>query len=86
MSAEEIVGLYLANGYDGVVITDHFLNGNTTVNSERPNGSYAEKIEMFFQGYEGVKRAAKGKLKSSSALNFPIKARISSPTVSIKRA
>lgn len=47
MSAGDIVELYLANGYDGVVITDHFLNGNTTVNRELPSGSYEEKIEMF---------------------------------------
>lgn len=45
MSAGDIVELYLANGYDGVVITDHFLNGNTTVNRELPSGSYEEKIQ-----------------------------------------
>ena len=50
MSAGDIVELYLANGYDGVVITDHFLNGNTTVNRELPSGYYEEKIEMFCRG------------------------------------
>lgn len=73
MSAEEIVELYLANGFDGVVITDHFLNGNTTVNYERPNGSYEEKIELFFQGYEGVKEAAGNKLKVFFGLEFSYK-------------
>lgn len=63
MSAEDIVNLYLANGYDGVVITDHFLNGNTRVNHIIPNGTYEEKIDLFFKGYEEVKQAAKGKLK-----------------------
>lgn len=63
LSAQDIVDLYLANGYDGVVISDHFLNGNTTVNRELPNGTYQEKIDLFFRGYEQVKEAAKGKLK-----------------------
>lgn len=63
MTADEIVDLYLANGYDGVVITDHFLNGNTRVHSILPDGTYAEKIDLFFKGYEEVKEAAKGRLE-----------------------
>lgn len=63
MSAEDIVNLYLVNGYDGVVVTDHFLNGNTRVNQIIPNGSYEEKIDLFFEGYEEVKKAACGRLK-----------------------
>lgn len=73
MSAEDIVKLYLDNGYDGVVITDHFLNGNTTVNRELPNGSYEEKIDLFFRGYEEVKEAAKGRLKVFFALEASYK-------------
>lgn len=63
MSADEIVDLYLANDYDGIVVTDHFLNGNTRVHHIIPNGSYEEKIDLFFKGYEEVKEAAKGRLK-----------------------
>ena len=63
MSAKDIVELYLANGYDGVCITDHFLNGNTTVHRDCPNGTYAEKIERYCQGYEEVKAYAAGRLK-----------------------
>lgn len=63
MSADDVVNLYLANGYDGVVITDHFINGNTRVNHIIPDGSYEEKIDLFFTGYEEVKKAAKGRLK-----------------------
>lgn len=62
-TAEEIVETYLANGYDGVVITDHFLNGNTTVNSSFPDASFEEKIEAFCKGYEQVRKVAEGKLK-----------------------
>ena len=63
MSAEDVVDLYLSNGYDGVVITDHFLNGNTTVNKELPHGTYEQKIDLFLQGYEQVKKAAKDRLR-----------------------
>lgn len=63
ISAEDMVELYLANGYDGIVVTDHFLNGNTTVNRELPGGTYQEKIDLFFKGYEEVKKVAEGRLK-----------------------
>ena len=36
LSAREMVDLYLANGYDGIFVTDHFLNGNTTVDKSLP--------------------------------------------------
>lgn len=62
LKPKEIVDLYLANGYQGVFITDHFLNGNTTVHRDHPNASYADQIEYFFEGYEEVKEEAKGKL------------------------
>jgi len=57
--AEEIVKMYLANGYSGVFITDHFLNGNCTVNKKMPDASYEEKIRDFCLGYKQVKEAAK---------------------------
>ena len=38
--------------HDGVCITDHFLNGNTTVHRDCPNGTYAQKIERYCQSYE----------------------------------
>lgn len=63
LSAEDIVELYTANGYSGVFITDHFLNGNTTVNRNYTNASYAEKIEKFCLGYEEVKSVAGDRLK-----------------------
>ena len=55
MGAEELVELYLENGYDGIFVTDHFLNGNTTVDRRLP---YEEEIEAFCRGYEEVKAAA----------------------------
>lgn len=57
-TAEELVELYLDNGYSGVFITDHFLNGNACVNRDLPNGSYEERVEAFAHGYRVVKAVA----------------------------
>lgn len=49
----ETIDFYKDNGYDGVFITNHFLDGNINVD---PTGSYEEKIELYFSDYEeGVK-------------------------------
>lgn len=51
----EIVEKYTALQYAGVFVTDHFLNGNTTV----PRGlAWKERIEKFCEGYEQVKACA----------------------------
>ena len=44
---------YKDMGYDGVFITNHFLDGNINIDSAKP---YEEKIEFYFSDYEeGVK-------------------------------
>lgn len=53
LDAKTIVRLYKSNGYDGIVVTDHFLNGNTTVNHGLP---WEKQIEEFFRGYEQVEQ------------------------------
>lgn len=58
LSAEEIVDLYTRNGYAGIFVTDHFLNGNTTVHAALPNGSYEEKVALYCEAYKKVKAAA----------------------------
>lgn len=63
LTPEQIVELYLSNGYDGVFITDHFLNGNTTVHRNFPNASYQEKITAFCEGYKEVKQIADTRLQ-----------------------
>ena len=60
LTAEQIVELYVKNGYSGVFITDHFLNGNTTVDRRLP---YKEQIDRFFEGYEEVKKVAGNSLQ-----------------------
>lgn len=51
LDAKTIVHLYKSNGYDGIVVTDHFLNGNTTVDRAL---SWNDQIDEFFRGYEQV--------------------------------
>ena len=63
LTAEELVEVYLANGYSGVFITEHFLNGNTTLHRLLPEADYREKITAFCASYEEVKRVAGTRLQ-----------------------
>ncbi len=67
LSAEDAVELYTRNGYAGVFITDHFLNGNTTVDRTL---SYREQIHAFCEGYRAVKECAKDRLQVFFGLEF----------------
>lgn len=40
---------YKSIGYDGVFITNHFIDGNINIDKSRP---YKEKIEFYFSDYE----------------------------------
>lgn len=56
---EEIVEKYVRLGYRGLFVTDHFLNGNTSVPKEL---SWEERVARYAEGYHAVKRAAEGAL------------------------
>lgn len=49
VGVEESLKLYKELGYDGVFITNHFLDGNINIDGELP---YAEKIAFYFSDYE----------------------------------
>lgn len=49
ITPEDLVRYYKHLGYSGIFITDHFLNGNTTVSKEL---SWQDQIHMFCDGYE----------------------------------
>ena len=53
-SAAEQVDFYAEMGYAGIIVTDHFLNGNTTV--PREGLSWKEQIEKFCEGYVNALR------------------------------
>ncbi len=50
-SVRESLELYKEMGYDGVFVTNHFLDGNINVDSSAP---YEEKIEFYFSDYENA--------------------------------
>ena len=51
-SAKEMVNAYKMLGYDGIIVTDHFVNGNTTVDTSL---SWQEQINAHCKGYENAK-------------------------------
>lgn len=51
-SAKEQVKDYKEMGYSGIIVTDHFFNGNTSVPRELP---WEERIDLFCKGYEDAK-------------------------------
>jgi hypothetical protein len=48
----EYISFYKNLGYDGVIITDHFFNGNCAVPKDLP---WKERVEFFCRGYEIAK-------------------------------
>lgn len=51
-SAAEHVRTYKELGYEGIIVTDHFFNGNTSVPRELP---WEERVDLFCKGYENAK-------------------------------
>lgn len=52
-SVEEVVETYKKHGYTGIFITDHFLNGNTTIDKTLP---WERQVELYCKPYEEAKR------------------------------
>ena len=53
-SGEEQARRYKALGYDGIIITDHFFNGNCH-QFIKDCEDWQEKVELFAKGYEAAK-------------------------------
>lgn len=51
----EIIDKYLRLGYSGVFVTDHFLNGNTTVPKDL---AWERRIGLFCEGFRAVRLCA----------------------------
>jgi len=56
-SSEEMVYTYHKAGYDGLVLTDHFIFGNTSVDRDLP---WEERAACYYQAYLDAKKAAEG--------------------------
>lgn len=52
VSGADMADYYKSLGYDGIFVTDHFLNGNCTADASLP---YEKRIEIFCSGYESAK-------------------------------
>ena len=48
-SGAEQAEAYLAAGYTGIIVTDHFFNGNTAIDKELP---WEERVDLFCKGDE----------------------------------
>ena len=71
MTPEQVVELYTKNGYNGVFITEHFLNSESCrVIHEHPSADYKTKIDKYCEGYLKVKEAAKGTLDVFFGVEF----------------
>lgn len=52
VSGAEHVRRYKEAGYDGIIVTDHFFNGNTCIPRGLP---WEERVELFCKGYANAK-------------------------------
>lgn len=51
-TAAEMVRKYKEIGYTGIIVTDHFFNGNCAVPRDLP---WKERIDLYYKGYEHAK-------------------------------
>ena len=52
LTGAEMAQIFRAAGYTGIVITDHFFGGNTSIDRSLP---WAQWVEQFCKGYESAK-------------------------------
>ena len=53
-SGAEAAGAYAAKGYSGIIVTDHYINGNTRADRTAP---WEEQVAVAMAGYNGNTRA-----------------------------
>ena len=52
--ARDMVKAYAEKGFSGIVVTDHFINGNSFANEPE---TWDEKMDVFLRGYKAAKEA-----------------------------
>ena len=72
-SPENLVDFYVKNGYAGVFITDHFLNGNCVDALRNPEMPYEDKIRGYAEGYKRVKELAGDRLQVFFGIEYSYK-------------
>lgn len=56
-TSQELVRAYFEAGYTGLVLTDHFIHGNTAVNRNLP---WKEQMQCYYDAYLDACKAAEG--------------------------
>lgn len=51
-AGSEYISFYKSLGFDGIIVTDHFFNGNCCVPKNLP---WEERVDIFCSGYEDAK-------------------------------
>ena len=52
--ARDMVRVYAEKGFSGLVVTDHFINGNSYANDPE---QWKDKMDVFLRGYEAARQA-----------------------------
>ncbi len=52
-AAEDFVEAYKNKGYAGIIVTDHFFNGNSAISRDLP---WEDRIDAYCEGYERAKK------------------------------
>ena len=55
VSGGDYIDYMIKQGYSGIIVTDHFFNGNSAVPKNLP---WNEKVEMYVSGYKAAKKMA----------------------------
>lgn len=56
-TGREMVRAHIEKGYSGMIVTDHFFNGNTAVPRNLP---WKDRVNLFCKGYENAVDEARG--------------------------
>ncbi len=51
-AGSDYISYYKELGYDGIIVTDHFFNGNCCIPQDLP---WSERVDLFCRGYEDAK-------------------------------
>ena len=62
VSPKEAIPKYIANGYDAIIITDHYYK-EWFYESEKLSLAWSEKIDMWLAGYNNAVECADGNIK-----------------------
>ena len=55
VSGGDYIQYMIEQGYNGIIVTDHFFNGNSAVPKDLP---WNERVAMYVSGYKAAKKAA----------------------------